>query len=245
MSDLVVVAPVAARGWALERWFECLERQTMQPDAFAFVFTETGDDTLAKLDLGLRFAEVRVEHAPEQFVPRERRNQGLRYAIELLAMLRNRCLANALRMGANIIFSLDTDIFLTDPTTIEQLVTELDFLPLSAPMVNLSPIGPCFNAADWMSGEPGPTRAWQRYGPEDLKNTVPLGGPVQVVIPVDIPMAAVMMRRWVAEGCSYGYHEAGEDMGFAQSLDRHGFRCAWRPDLLTTHVMDPAAELPA
>jgi len=227
-----VAAPVADRAWALERWFHYLERQTVQPHAFAFVATDTGDGTVGALRCG--WAEVAVQVAREQYIPRERRQQDLRFFTEQIAMLRNRLMQLALSMHPTHIFSLDTDIMLTDPTTIERLLEACDWCPLAAPMVSLSEHFPCYNAAQWFSRDPGPTRAWRRLEPSDefLADAT--------WIPVDIPMAAVMMRSWVPEGCSYGYHEAGEDMGFALSLDRHGFRTAWLPHVETVHVMQPA-----
>jgi hypothetical protein len=49
-------------------------------------------------------------------------------------------------------------------------------------------------------------------------------------------MAAIAMNRRVLEHCRYRWHESGEDLGFAQDLDRIGARCAWDTGLKARHL---------
>jgi hypothetical protein len=112
-----------------------------------------------------------------------------------------------------------------------------DELPeLATPTVYLHPGGEaseCFNVAWWAAGDPGsPDRAWRRATAEDAARGAQF---------VDIPMAAVMMRREVLDCCRYRFHAQGEDLGFAQDLDRLGFKCEWNPSITTRHVMSEEA----
>jgi hypothetical protein len=213
-----------------------LERQTVKPDAFAFVYSESADGTLDLLERKQQEAEVYIEFAAEPFIPRGRRNEDRALAFTQLAKHRNTLLRHALRMDADVFFSLDTDVFLTDPTSIEQLLDALHYLPVASPLTYLHKLGPesrCYNAGFWRTYDRSETRAWERATFEQVEHEN--GG----VLEVDIPMAAVMMPRWVAEDCAYAYHETGEDAGFAQSLDFHGFKTAWLTGLYAPHVMEP------
>lgn len=195
-----------------------------------FVHTDTGDNTLEII--GNYAWDAHIEDVPEAFIPREKRlgdDRGAT-AYRLLADLRNRVLGGALLMDADIILSLDTDIFLTNPTAIEQLVDATHYAPVASPYVDLHPFaGMAPNAANWKTTDVGsPTRIWERCPTPDYGEH----------ILVDAPMAAVLMRRWVAEDCAYHYHESGEDLGFAQDLDRNDYRALWLTGLKCPHVMD-------
>lgn len=229
---LILGAPVADRAWALPRWLDCIASQTIQPDRLVFIHSDTGDGTREILGAEKRWP-VTVIDTPQPFVRRELRLKDRVGTTSMLADLRNRLLIAALDHEVETLFSLDTDVFLTDPGTIKKLLGELVHAPLAAPYVNLSPHGPCANAAQWRqptSRLPAPTQRWDRCERDETT-------PGRVL--VDIPMAAVMMRREVVISCAYRYHEAGEDMGFAQDLDRRGeFKTAWLTGWECPHVMD-------
>ena len=146
-----------------------------------------------------------------------------------------------LATDAHMFFSLDTDILLTDPASIEKLASVLirQRYDVAQPTVYLHPAGRrsgCFNAAWWCAGSPGdPQRVWARVQEADLPQQALRG-----LVDIDIPMAAVMMRRQVLELCEYKPHEQGEDIGFADSLDEHGFSVCWLTDLETFHPWGPA-----
>ena len=240
---VVVGAPVADRDWILPQWVECLENQTRPPDHYTFVVGEVeGTEPTQKLQqlIGKPTAGGRLSYAMDQtrFVPRQERNNSRReFIYGDFAWRRNRLLQMVKRASADVFLSLDTDILLEDPTVIARLLEMLEAAPLAAPCVFLHPLGrqsECYNAAFWQMGlDAGEDdRQWRRVTAADCQV-----GPILV----DIPMAAVMMRREVIESCSYRYHECGEDMGFAQDLDRHGMPCLWDPGMEVRHVMSPEA----
>jgi hypothetical protein len=245
---LIVGAPVADRDWALPRWFECLQNQTRPPDEYVFVVKEVEGGGTRRLLHELAPVKVpQLSYAIDTtpYIPRHERNfHEAEYVYGDFAARRNALLRMALKREPDVILSLDTDVMLEDPTAIErllQLLTAQKKLTagepdLVAPCLFLHAAGrasECFNAAWWAAGEPGsPERAWRRATAEDAAAGVQL---------IDIPMAAVMMTARVAETCRYAYHRQGEDMGFAQDLDRQRYRCLWDPDLEVRHVMSETA----
>lgn len=237
MPRIVLGAPVADRAWALPRWLDQIEQQTVQPDVLVFVHTDTGDGTREILRAAQDRWPIEIVDAPGPVVHRRDRNRDRVGAYSMLADLRNRLLDHALGLDADVIVSLDTDIFLTEPTAIEQLVDRLDKAPLSSLLVYLHELAEqttAYNAAWWIDGGSGPTRRWRKPTPAEVHDRA--SKPMQV----DIPMAVVAMRRDVALTCRYRYHEAGEDLGFALDLDRNGLWADWLTGLHCPHVMDPA-----
>jgi hypothetical protein len=244
---LVVGAPVCDRDWALPRWFECLRQQTRPPDEYVFVVNDVTGNTrrllhdLAPVEVPqLSYAVDETRYIPRQ----ERQRHSAEHVYGDFAKRRNALLRMVLKRDPDVFLSLDTDIMLEDPTVIGRLLQLLSAPKkltegppaLVAPCTFLHPTGrasECFNAAWWAAGDPGsPDRAWRRATAEDAAEGVQL---------IDIPMAAVMMRRSVAERCRYRYHAQGEDLGFAQDLERLGYRCLWDPDLEVRHVMSEDA----
>lgn len=245
---LVVGAPVCDRDWALPRWFECLQAQTRPPDEYVFVVNELpGLHTRRLLHELCPFDVPRLSYAIDRtpYIPRDDRQHHLPENVYGdFAWRRNKLLDMALKRDPDVFFSLDSDIMLDDPTTIERLLRLLtaakaltagspDVVAASTFLHPTGRAGECYNAAWWAGGDEGsPERAWRRATADDAAEGVQL---------IDIPMAAVMMTRRVAETCRYRWHAQGEDLGFAQDLDRLDYRCVWDPNLETRHVMSPEA----
>lgn len=242
-----VGAPVCQRAWALPRWFECLHEQTRKPDSFEFVHTEADrdDGTWHQLLAGAGSIPCHVvEGRSGKHVPRMEREKAGRIPVyEAFSGWRNQLLDQVAASGADVFISLDTDVMFEDPFTIERLVRMLEVVPVAAPVTFLHPWGErseCYNAGFWRDGdhERDPQRAWARVTKADtLDPTKVLRG---FVLPVDIPMAAVAMRREVFS-CRYRYHECGEDLGFAQDLDVFGHRCFLDTRVFARHVWEPTA----
>lgn len=241
---LVVGCPVGPdRAWALPTWFRCLRQQTRQPDEFVFVVRDNDDDSIRRLlhehaqvrPPALSYAIDRYPH----FIPRYERNfHEHEIVYGEFARRRNQLLDMVCRREPDVFLSLDSDVMLDEPTVIEQLLAPIEqgVADLAAPALFLHPGGHAseiYNAAWWAAGDPGsPDRAWRRATHEDAARGVQQ---------IDIPMAAVAMSRQVLDLCEYRYHAQGEDLGFAQDIDRHRLVCWWMPELLVRHVMSPEA----
>lgn len=232
---LIVGCPVAHRAWALPLWFRCLAAQTRRPDGFAFIHSgHRGDDTWRAIQFEAArhgFPEVAIVHDPR---PAHPRHDNARFLT--LSDLRNQMFELAREeLQADLLLSLDTDVMLEDPTTIEHLeqVITTGQAELAAPVTWLHPGGEgtwAFNAGWWAPGgaTTDPRRAWKRLAPDQVA--------WGEVIPIDVPMAVFLANRRVLEHCRYEWHESGEDLGFAQSIAREQIRCLWDTDLKCRHI---------
>lgn len=244
MSGVVVTAPVAERAWVLPAWYEHLAAQTRPPEEIILLHSgRKGDDTWRAIadcaaEWGLRTHRL---HDPS---PPHPRHDNKRFAT--LARLRNQLLATArLVTDQPFVFSLDTDILLEDPTTIERLTTEAERYGCASPLLYLHPSMPwTVNAgmlgdAHLLNG-PLPREVLEKW-PWSRAEPTPAALAGDVVQPIDVPMAAIMMNRDIAMTCRYGLHESGEDISFAISLKRHHQRAVWLPSIEARHVWDEAS----
>lgn len=231
---LIAGCPIAHRAWALPKWFECLAAQTRRPNGFVFIHSgQVNDDTwrgIQREAARYGFQNVRLEHDPS---PAHPRHDNERFAT--LARIRNQLLGAAQHaMFAERFLSLDSDVMLEDPRTIEKLEELLDAgeCDLASPVTWLHPLGEgswAFNAGWWAPGGRlgDPQRAWTRLEP----SKVPWGE----LVNIDVPMA-VWLGNERALSCRYEQHESGEDLGFAHSIERNHVRCLWDTSLKCRHI---------
>jgi hypothetical protein len=230
---LIVGCPIAHRAWALPLWFEHLAAQSRRPDAFAFIHGGLiGDETWQAIEweTARHGFPVQVRHDERWPHPRHD-NQRFHTLVDL----RNQLLDLARdELEADLFLSLDSDVMLEDTSTIatlERMIAEGE-CELAAPATWLHPQGEgsfAYNAGWWQPGgsPEDPRRAWKRPEPDK----VPWGD----VVPIDVPMAAWLGNR-NAMACAYRWHEGGEDLGFAQSIESEGVRCLWDTALKCRHV---------
>jgi hypothetical protein len=234
---IVIGAPVALRAWALPTWFERLARQTRQPDGFAFIHSGVAHDetwTTIQHEAALRgFRPVALRHHPA--APHARHDNA---RFKTLATVRNLLLETVRKMGADALLSLDTDVMLDDPRTIDRLEDLLEQGWDTASAITwLHPVGKgswAFNAGMLGLGQ-GETQSWYRPDREIAES----GETVQI----QVPMAVTLLGPRALQ-CRYRNHESGEDIGYAQDLHAHGLRCAWDTGLEATHVWSEQ-DLPA
>lgn len=240
MQRLIVGCPVANRAWSLPYWFECLAAQTRRPDGFAFVHSgHVGDDTWIALQREAArhgFRNVGIHH---DVSPPHPRHDNERY--RTLALLRNRMITLAAgALQADLLLSLDTDIMLENPATIETLVGLVEQgYDIATPVTFLHPAASdpdtdaeifwAYNAGWWAPGGrlDDPRRAWLRPAPDSIE----WGAQIEIQVPM-----AVWLGNAAAMRCRYRWHEGGEDLGYAQDVDEHGLRVIWDTSLKCQHV---------
>lgn len=251
---LAVAAPVFNRAWALPTWYECLAAQTRRPDDILFVHGGArGDETWEAIDAGAASTRLRT-HRLHDDGPTHPRQDNERF--HTLARLRNHMLAGcAVFCDADIVLSLDTDIMLEDPTTIERLLAALvGELGQHTPdvvscLTHFHPdMGWTCNAGYLGNDSHHPREALEAGRPEDLAHwqwrraeidpQFAQGG----VQPIDIPMGIVMMSRraYREQQVRYMWHEAGEDIGYGVNLKLADLTAGWIPSLKARHVWDPS-----
>lgn len=225
------------RGWVIPAWQERILAQTLRPSYYCFVFSpwEGGPPMVVPEGWESGFGEVLSRTSRLPFLPRAERNSDPTdpHRATHFSKLRNELRALFLQTDADVFVSLDTDILLDDPTTLERLVATIaEGWDTASPVLFLHSAGEaseCYNAGYWSAGTPGdPRRIWYRAGNFEAGRPAPLK--------IDIPMAAVAIRRHVLGMCAYHPHECGEDLGFADALDQRGYRSAWLTDLRARHV---------
>lgn len=120
-------------------------------------------------------------------------------------------------------FSLDSDVILENPKTIETLISHKK--DVVAPLMFMTPTDEKFpNAMDWAT-------AGNRWVGRRIKNLGP------GLIKVDIPMAAIMMSMDVVKNVRYVWNAQGEDIGFASELHKKGFESFLDTNIYTPHIM--------
>ncbi len=140
-------------------------------------------------------------------------------------------LATAMQDKFDYLFSLDSDILLKDPETINKLLAYSELYPdtVISPLSYMSPYNKEHpSIMSWLV-QPG-----MRAG-RPLDN-YPIGEPFIA----DIVMAAVLMPKSVFTKVRYRGHRQGEDLGFAYDLWRNGFRSLAASDIECPHVMYPS-----
>lgn len=233
---LIAGCPIADRAWAVPHWFDCLAAQSRRPDGFVFVVSGGSKTPLA-------IAAEAERHGFSWLVAFDSRQPHERHdntRFRTLADIRNRLLWLAWNRGADLFLSLDSDIMLEEPGTIERLEALVnDGADIAAPLTHFHPLAdepeyaaqPCwaYNAGWWRAdGTPGdPERPWVR--PE--VDQIPWGD----TMPIDIPMGVWLGNRRALD-CRYEWHLGGEDLGFAQDIERRGLSCVWDTSLRARHV---------
>jgi hypothetical protein len=229
----------------LGHWLAALEAQTVQPDYARFVVSRGfSPDTGALLrahfqDCRIRVAGGTLFGAP--FYSRTERNGDQKDPCRAghFTRLRNCLRSQFLQTDADVFLSLDSDVLLEDPRTIERLLKTLDAgWDITAPRLSLHPsLDTVYNAGFWLAdAAPDDPQAFRRIWQRADENVVrAYKSPVRI----DVPMACYAIRRHAMGMCAYKAHESGEDLGFADSLARYKMRVAWLTDLPARHVWSP------
>ena len=239
---LIVGAPVAHRAWSIPHWMACLASQTRRPDGLVFVHSgQPGDDTWQTIqrEAARHHFPVQISHDPAPAHPRQD-NERFR----TLARIRNHLLdLVAIAQEADLFLSLDTDIMLEDPRTIERLQELIDegVCDIAQPVAFLHPGAPrhwhpsdqacwAYNFAFLPALQPAdPRRVWKRPPADQL--------PWGELMAIQIPMAVWLGNRR-ALSCRYEWHMSGEDIGFGQALEAAGVRAVVDTDLYAFHAWD-------
>lgn len=232
---VLIGLPVYGRAWILPYWFQCIENQTIPLSEMGFIF-ELGpnDDATHEVlwDWQSRHPEVTVfdgvirkEEVHKTHFQDKR--QWAAHDFSRMAQFRNNLLARARNYTPERYFSLDSDILLVNPRTIEALY-EVTSEPgtTAAPLCYMTPTNAdAPNIMSWIK-EPGgrATRKPDHY---------PLGATFEV----QISMAAVMMSKEVYENVNYRRHPQGEDLGWSAEVTRQGYKMYSVSNVYAWHIM--------
>jgi len=215
----VVVGTLAKdRAWVLPTWFQALHQTTVSIDVVCVVSPSSDQTEAICRNSG---AEVLVDERPGRSTyDIEAHAWGSLETYAYMADLRNRLLEHVIAKGADVFFSLDTDIILGS-NAIEQLLSNLQLVGgMISPAVNMAERGTAWNIMHWdLAGTPHRRAAVPSH-----------------LVPADVIMGAIMMDR-SAFVCRWGPHSHGEDIGLCKSAEVHGVPRWWLPQLHLYHAM--------
>lgn len=244
MPKVLIGLPVFKREWILPFWLKAIERQNFPLSDIGFVFGLSPNDPETHEVLQNWHADhpevICFLMNEEPRITHREHNEGERYwnqiKYEAMVILRNHLLENAiiLQDKFDYYFSLDSDILLKDPETLNRLIAYSEQTPnaVISPLSFMSP--PC---KEDPTGRMHPSiMSWERedrVGFRAIRTSYPLGQPFFA----DIVMAAVLMPKNIFTRVRYRLHRQGEDLGFATNLHHAGFKSLAATDIEVSHVM--------
>lgn len=236
--DCLIACPVYKRDWILPEWLDLISKQTVGLNnlGFLFLMAEEKDDPKSYKILfdwqsknpEINFFDIITEPSPHHKIHppgvRSWRHEDYRK----MAFFRNRILQRVKQIRPPNFLSLDSDILLTNPQTIEVLLDRLKNYDAVSPLVYMSPIDEKYpNILSWKNPF--------KPGTETVRNRkkYPMGTTFQA----DVIMAAVLMSPEAYMTTKYYPHVAGEDVGWAYDMYKRKLTMGLVSELYCPHIM--------
>lgn len=234
---LVIGCPIYKRDWIFPTWAAAVEKQTIDLKKVGFVFIASSDDVktiqyiniwknmhpeIPRIDIVYKDDVAHHEHA-------ENSRQWTMSKYHNMISLRNTLLQEVRKIQPDYFLSLDSDIILQNPMTIELLVSHVkDGADAVSPLMFMTPFGTQFPSVMSWINEPGKkAKREQDY---------PLG----TYFKSDIIMAAKMMSKEVYNNVDYVFHAQGEDLGWCAEAYRKNYRNLYSASYIyAPHIMHP------
>lgn len=232
---LIIGCPIYDRAWILPYWFHFLERQSVPLSNIGFVFVASKEDesTISLLEAWKQFhPEVSVFDIifPED-VNHFSHKDGTRHwtlsKYENMVRLRNHLLKQVRLHQPEYFMSLDSDILLTNPNTLELLMLHInEGADAVNPLMYMTPVGDRFPSVMKWLNEPGDKAT------RDCK--FPLG----TYFKSDVIMAAKMMSKKIYNDIDYRIHDQGEDLGWSAACSESNFSLYAATYIYAIHIMN-------
>lgn len=239
-KSILIAAPIYDRAWILPYWIEAIEKQVFPKERLGFIF-ELGPDDDETHDILWSWQNSRPQFKTFDAqvlmtIAHDTHPDGLRVwqpsKYYNMVTMRNNLLerATVLSDKFDYYFSLDSDIILEDPLTLQKLVDKAEEDPerhVLSPLMYMTPFDTNFpSVMSWIDG-PG-RRAVRDSSKCQIGQT----------FEADIVMAAVFMQKCVYTTARYRWHRQGEDLGFATELNELGFKSFGAWDIYCPHLMN-------
>lgn len=234
MVKILIGLPIYKREWALPEWFRCIEQQTIPLHDLGFIFELGPDDESTHellWDWQARNPQVTIfdglirEDVVHEAHPDHSRSWN-RHKYWRMVDFRNSLLDRAIALQPERFFSLDSDILLENPKTLETLYSLTETLDAVSPLTYMFPYNKDFpSVMTWVDGA-GKTA---RRLPENY--------PIGTLFEADVIMAAVMMSKSVYETTRYQWHKQGEDLGWSYDATHKGYKLWCASDIYGAHIM--------
>lgn len=233
---ILIGGPVYQRDWILGEWFDAIERQTIPLSDLGFIF-ELGpnDEPTHKVLTEWHAAHPEVQAFDMRVMPKIKHRShpdGRRIwrardgDYSRMSKLRNSILERVRCIRPERFFSLDSDILLEHPQTLEYLYELTKTKDAVSPLSYMFPVDKAYpNIMSW-AGVPG-LRACRIIG----------SYPKMSVFKADIIMAAVMMTPKVYDSVNYKDHPQGEDPGWSFECYKAGIELWSASNIYCPHIM--------
>lgn len=232
--NLIIGCPIYKRDWILHHWIRCLLNQSYDLSKIGFIFETAPDDekTIEILELWKRMQtniplfEIKVRDDIPHFEHEENARQWTVSRYTNMVSLRNSLLASVREYGPDFYFSLDSDILLENPNTLELLIAHIrSGADAVSPLMFMTPIYDRYPSV--MSWHPeNPERAFR----EEFY-------PIGTYFKADVIMAAKMMSKRVYSEVDYVIHSQGEDVGWSLECKKKGFDLYSASYIYAPHIM--------
>lgn len=231
---LIISCPIYERAWILKTWFSAIEKQTfpLEDIGFVFVVVKRDEETVNCLyEWHSEHPEVSVfdviydtDQIHRSHPEGTRQWNYAKYAT--MVSLRNLILQQVRAHEPDRLFSLDSDVILESPTTIEELFTITETHDAVAPLMYMTPEGTAFPDVMTWQNDPG-SKAFRN---------IPY--PIGELFQADVIMAAKMMSKNVYMNVNYSFHRQGEDLGFCCNGTQQGFSFYNASYIYVAHIMN-------
>lgn len=234
MVKILIGMPVFKRAWILPLWFQAIKNQTFPLSDLGFIFELAPDDqethdvlfSFQQAHPEVSIFDINIDYDSEHTLhpPKGRHWSPRKY--DKMVKLRNSLLERVCCHQPERYLSLDSDLILENPATLQYLYELTEFMDIVSPLSYMK---------------------WDDYGYPSVMTWVNKPGErarrihdryrIGEVFEADIVMAAVMMRPEVYERTRYQYHPQGEDLGFATQYANNGFSAYCVSNHYAAHIM--------
>ena len=232
---ILIGCPIYKRDWILTHWIKCIINQSISTKNIGFIFEVSSSDTETiaileawkKLDRNTPHFSIVIRDDVNHY---QHENNGRQWTIskyENMVNLRNDLLKNVREISPDYYFSLDSDILLENPNTIELLVAHIkEGADAVNPLMFMTPFGTMYpSVMTWREDSPKKAMRLEKYS---------LG----TYFKADVIMAAKMMNKKVYENVDYTVHEQGEDVGWSLSCRDKGYNLYCASYIYAPHIMN-------
>lgn len=231
---LIIGCPIYKRDWILAQWIRCIINQSLDISNIGFVF-ETAPGDLAtsqalqawkKLDPRIPLFIVNERSDINHY---EHQNNGRQWTLSKyhnMISLRNSILKTVREYQPDYYLSLDSDILLENPNTLELLIAHIKAgADAVSPLMYMTPVGKEFPSVMTWKEQVGQLAYRER--------SYPIGS----FFKSDIIMAAKMMSKDVYNNVDYVFHQQGEDLGWSAEASKKGFNLFSASYIYAPHIM--------
>ena len=233
---LIIGCPIYKRDWILPHWIKSILKQSVDISNIGFIFEVSPEDTPTvqsllvwkQLDKNIPLFDIVERKDIPHF---EHQNNGRQWTLSKyhnMISMRNSILNRVRDYKPDFYFSLDSDILIENPNTLELLMAHIhNGADAVSPLMYMTPIG-----RDYPS-----VMSWKDKVGEKAyrKKDYPIGTYFQS----DIIMAAKMMSKDVYMNVDYEFHQQGEDLGWSKNATLKNYKLYSASYIYCPHIMSP------